>query len=234
MRFRIATLIAALSTPAFAADLAVVYPEPPAAHPAAARFDWNGLYFGVNGGWGWGELDWTYAIDPDATADHSTDGGLIGATLGYNVDVNGLLLGAEADFGWADIDGRTDCPNPAFSCKSELESFGTVRGRLGWTTGRLALFGTGGVAFGEQRIETTLPGFSIPPSGKPTNGSSETVFGWTAGLGAEYAFARRWSGKIEWLYFDFGQETYKVDNGLKVKADQSGSIVRIGLNYQLN
>ena len=39
------------------------------------------------------------------------------------------VLGVEGDFDWADISGDTDCPNPAFSCQSELDWFATVRAR---------------------------------------------------------------------------------------------------------
>lgn len=199
---------------------------------AVPDFDWNGLYFGVNGGGGWGEIDWAFVNGPSATWD--SGGGIAGATIGYNFQSGPWLLGVEGDFDWADISGSIDCPNPAFSCQSDLDWFATFRGRAGWATGRLLLFGTAGLAVADMHVETVLPGNSVPPSGKPVNGSSATAVGWTAGLGAEFAFWSNWSGKIEWLYYDLGTNSYTVDFNSKVRASQNGNMVRIGLNRKFN
>src|SRR5690606_20759919 len=148
MRAHLAGIVAPSAAPPCAPALGVGYPEPPPV--AAARgpaLDSNAPYFRDHRRGGRGNRARTHAVGPDAAAEQSTDGGLFGGTIGYNVDMNGVLLGVEADYGWAAIDGKADCPNPAFSCRSSLESFGTVRGRLGWAKGRLLLFGTGGVAF---------------------------------------------------------------------------------------
>ena len=40
----------------------------------------------------------------------------------------------------------------------------------------------------------------------------------------------KWSTKLEWLYYDLGENTYTVDNDIKVRASQNGSLVRVGLN----
>ena len=38
----------------------------------------------------------------------------------------------------------------------------------------------------------------------------------------------RWSAKAEYMYYDLGQETYRIDNGLIAEAETRGSTVRIG------
>ena len=35
----------------------------------------------------------------------------------------------------------------------------------------------------------------------------ETMFGWTAGGGVEWAYAANWTAKVEYAYFDFGKST---------------------------
>jgi outer membrane immunogenic protein len=199
---------------------------------AVPNFDWDGLYFGVNGGGAFGTIDWTYVGGPSANWDSS--GGVAGGTLGYNVQNGQAVLGLEGDFDWADIDGAIPCPNPAYSCQSQLDWFATVRARAGWAMGRVLVFGTVGVAAADMTVQTVLPGGSPPPSGKPVNGSSTTAVGWTAGLGAEYDLGNQWSGKVEWLVYDLGTDTYTVDFGDKVRASQNGNLIRVGINRRFN
>lgn len=218
--------LAAASSPTLAADIPVRPPVTKAPPMAAPIFNWSGFYVGIQGGGGWGDVDWTY-VGLGTTADHGTSGWLIGGTIGVNWQAPGSIwvLGIEGDYAWADIDGSTACPNPAWSCRSELESFGTLRGRLGWANNNWLFYGTGGLAFGRQRIETFLPGTG-------SIGQTKTATGWTAGLGVEAAWAGNWSGKLEWLYYDLGSDNYNVDPPLVVRAQHKGNIVRVGLNYR--
>lgn len=217
----VGAVLLAASMPVKAADFSFANETIVAAAPG---FDWNGVYLGINGGGAWGGVDWKYVRG--ASNDWDTDGGTFGATLGYNFQTGPWMIGVEGDFDWADIGGSIDCPNPAFSCNSELDWFATLRGRAGWSTGRFLFFGTAGLAVADMRVETIL--------GKKSFGSSNTAAGWTAGLGTEVGFWSRWSAKLEWLYYDLGTNTYTVDNGLKVKASQHGNMVRVGLNRRFN
>jgi outer membrane immunogenic protein len=68
--------------------------------------------------------------------------------------------------------------------------------------------------------------------------------GWTAGAGAEFAFARHWSAKIEYLYYDLGNVAYNstltssnntpTTIGITSTADFKGNIVRGGINYRFD
>lgn len=225
-------LIAACGT-ASAADLRVRAPAAPAAAVMAPIYDWSGIYVGIQGGYGGGDLDWTYAVG--GTANHTTSGGLFGGTIGMNFQAGQWVFGIEADYAWANISGSTSCPNAAFDCRSRLDSFGTVRGRIGYAWDAIMIYGTGGAAFGEQNIRTVnLAGAAVPPTGTPTNGSDVFKFGWTAGGGVEWGFARGWSAKVEALYFDLGTDRFFVDSNLAVDARHTGVIVRGGINYRFN
>lgn len=225
---------ALISAPALAADLGRMPVRAPVAYAPAPYFNWSGFYVGVQGGGGWGDVDWRYQAT-GTTAHHSTSGGLLGGTAGFNWQTGSWVFGIEADYAWADISGNTACPNPAFDCRSRLDSFGTARGRLGYAWDRFMLYGTAGAAFGDQNIRTVhLAGVNTPASGTPTNGTSRFQAGWTAGGGLEWAFAGNWSAKVEALYFDLDRDTYTVDNGLLVNARHSGGVVRGGINYRFN
>jgi outer membrane immunogenic protein len=91
------------------------------------------------------------------------------------------------------------------------------------------------VAFGDVTLQTKQnAGTPIPPSNTPVNGSSETLVGWTAGAGMEFALTNHVSAKAEYMYFDLGKEHYTVDNNLRVDGDTRGSTVRIGINLHFN
>jgi outer membrane immunogenic protein len=240
----LAAATALVSAPTLAADLGRMPVRAPVAAPAPF-YNWSGFYLGVQGGGAFGDLDWAYATGlpggssapllGGTTANHTTSGGLLGGTIGFNWQAGTWVFGLEGDYAWANITGTTACPNPAFNCQSRLDSFGTARGRIGWSWGPGMIYGTGGAAFGDQNIRTVnIAGLAIPPSGTPRNGSSEFAVGWTAGAGIEFAFAPNWSAKVEALYFDLGTDRYTVDNGLLVDARHSGVVVRGGINYRFN
>lgn len=225
-RLLLASAAMLISGVAFAADPVVIEPIPALA-PVPAVVDWTGLYVGLNGGYAWGDYDFDY--DPPDVGDDA-DGWLLGAEIGANYQWNWLVVGAEVDLAWADIDGSASCPNPAFDCETEIDWFSTVRGRLGVAAGRFHVFGTGGLAMGGVEAQTvSLAGGAIPPSGTPENGEDKTAVGWTAGAGAEVMFGNRWTAKADWLYYDLGDDSYDIDNGIVVDVQHTGSLFRLHL-----
>ena len=63
---------------------------------------------------------------------------------------------------------------------------------------------------------------------------SQTRVGWTVGAGIEKKFSPNWSAKLEYLYLDFGTQTFLSGTGLDTDVHLRDHIVRIGLNYQFN
>lgn len=192
-----------------------------------ATFNWGGFYVGANAGYMWGRQHWTYVPSP-GVGPFDSDGAVGGGTAGFNIDSGDWIFGVEGDYDWSGADGSDPCPNPTYSCESELSSFGTLRARAGYDVGpalgsaATLLYVTGGMAFGQLEIRT------VGPSGA---GEKKTPFGWTVGAGSELAFGENWSAKIEYLYYDLGEDTYTVDFGDQVNAELKGSVVRIGVNY---
>jgi outer membrane immunogenic protein len=123
----------------------------------APVFSWTGFYVGINGGYGGNEYKYPFQapiVSSSGEATLNSSGFLAGGQMGYNWQAGSWVFGVEADIQWSNIKGELDASanTPlgalALSAGSELEWFGTVRGRLGYTWDRLMVYGTGGFAYG--------------------------------------------------------------------------------------
>ena len=135
---------------------------------------------------------------PGVVADPRMKGGFGGGTVGYNWQTGQFVFGLEADAAFASINASAT----AFgvTAESEIQSLGTVRGRIGMAFDTVLLYATGGYAWADNKFSITIPPVSV----------SESNFhhGWTVGAGVEWMFAPKWSVKFEYLYRDFSGETY--------------------------
>ena len=135
--------------------------------------------------------------------------------------------------------------------RTELAWLGTLRARAGvLSTPNTLLYVTGGLAFGQVKSSTAVTSSflganvcdAVPICS--AGAASETQYGWTMGAGVETAFARGWSLKLEYLYFDLGDVSYtgRVPAGslppavglptLDTTTEVDGHIGRAGLNYK--
>lgn len=259
----------ALATQAFAADLARKAPVFKAPPPPPV-FSWSGFYAGVNVGYGFGsDSDVTTtgigAANINAVADGARpprlrldrEGFIGGGQIGYNWQVMpNWVLGIEADIQYTDlresVNGLTVLPGvgangTAAGTRSnlfttEMEYFGTVRGRLGYSWDKTLLYATGGLAYGEVKNSATFtgvaPGFATQFVGQRRG----TETGYAVGGGIEHAFAPNWSVKAEYLYYDLGDTSISVLNiagpagaggpGYNSRFENTGHIARVGLNYK--
>ncbi|MER9925947.1 porin family protein [Mesorhizobium sp. M0048] len=210
-----AAFVALALMPAMAADVVEL--------PVASTYNWTGFYLGAHVGGGKSKVDWEYSRN-GATADHDGSGALGGVQAGYNFQSGNIVYGIEADIAAAKIDGDTSCPNPAYTCESDVKMLGSLRGRIGYTMDRLLIYGTGGLGYGTIEIGTSGP--------VGTNDTTKTKAGWTLGAGLEYAFNDHWSLKGEYKYFDLGKGDYTVDGGENVEAKVRIHTGVVGLNYK--
>lgn len=213
---------AAIASPSLAADL----PRPAYKAPVyVAPFSWSGFYLGINGGYGWGHTDWNTAA---GNISYSTKGGLVGGTIGYNMQTGTWVWGLEGDIdaSWMDglsMNGSGTSPcAPPNGCETKNTWFGTARGRIGFAWDRWMPFITGGAAFGNLKI---TPNSLVS--------ADKTKLGWTIGGGVEWAFAGPWSAKLEYLYADLGKVTCEA-SACNVATDVhfKTNIVRLGVNYR--
>jgi outer membrane immunogenic protein len=83
-----------------AADISTQMPTKAPAFAPVPFFNWSGVYFGVNGGGGWGTSSHTDNNFGHATGDFGIGGGLIGGTLGFNYQVGPWVWGLVGDLDW--------------------------------------------------------------------------------------------------------------------------------------
>jgi outer membrane immunogenic protein len=157
------------------------------------------------------------------STDFRRDGALAGGQIGFNWQVNShWLVGAEADYQWSDFRGSVSSAfrlggvgNTSVNASQTVGSFGTVRARAGMiVVASLLLYGTGGLAFAQVSENLAVPavatgtlnsgGFSYACAAGGascfTGTSSNTLWGWTAGAGAELAITDNLTFKTELLY----------------------------------
>jgi outer membrane immunogenic protein len=206
------------------------------------------------------------------------DGVIGGGQIGYNWQSSRWVLGIEADIQGADQNrntststsffGSTLVPgfpvNPANvtgtqteTVNTRLDWFGTVRGRVGYTTGAtgdLMWYGTGGYAYGQFKSSVTqssagtigVTGATVtaPFTSAGAFNASQNRSGWTAGGGVEGAlWGTGWTWKFEYLHLDFDRVNYVFTTVATGAASPSvvtrsarftDDIIRVGLNYRFN
>jgi len=216
-----------LGCPAMAADIPL---KAPLLRPA---FDWSGFYIGGHTGYGRGS-SFATLTDPAFTTTSSVVSGLIGGVqAGYNYRLSsGLLFGVEADLTFPNYLPTNHVVAKFATARSDLEErwdyFGTVRGRVGYTSGPWLAYATGGFAWGGERFLNTPTGVDVEE--KHINGRP----GWAAGVGLEYAFAPHWSVKLEYLYAQFGKADVRFPSGAQYNSTLDFQQIRIGLNRKVD
>jgi outer membrane immunogenic protein len=209
---------------ALAADLPQPMPPPPQAPVAyipamAPVYNWGGIYFGVNGGYGFGTSKWT-TNSGFTTGDFNVSGFVAGPTLGANVQADAFVFGIETDFDSTWIKGSPSALNCAgLICETKTTWLATARGRIGYAADRVLVFGTAGGAFGnvEEGINSTFAG--------------TVKAGWTAGGGIEAAFAQNWTARVDYLFVSL--ENASFNNGATITTIRyDANIIRAGIDYK--
>jgi outer membrane immunogenic protein len=233
---------------AAAADLPVapVYKAP----AAVPLYNWTGFYAGVNGGYSWGVTNTTITGAAPFTPNGNVfnprpQGGFGGGQIGYNWQqpASNWVFGLETDFQATGEESTAICSAPtcvgpiaaspnAF-VRTAIPYFGTFRGRVGWTPqSQWLLYVTGGLSYAEVRRRANQLGVY-------SEEDAQWRAGWTAGAGIEWAFANRWSAKVEYLYLDVGTNSVTIPTGgnapfgpVTVSTRWTDNIFRAGINYR--
>jgi outer membrane immunogenic protein len=251
-------------SPALAADLAPAPVEPVA--PLALPFDWTGLYVGVNAGYALGGGDATLVTNglpplpapafppglppfpgvpsgfPGDLGNVSTDGVLGGVQAGYNIQFGTWVVGVEGDIDYFNGDDEQSLVWPLGTDRVEAEYswLATVRARAGYAMDNFLIYVTGGVAVADVEMTYEFE----RAAGSDSLSESSTSVGWVAGIGAEYAFTRNWSVKVEGLYADLGSESFEIRQEVlppfygappltgEGEVEHNLTIFRAGVNYR--
>ena len=217
---------------------------------ASPAWTWTGFYVGGHLGAAWqkGENNGAYFDGgtqfPFYNATSHT-GFMGGGQIGYNWQSGIVVYGLEADI--STLTGNGGSATQSFlhpggvavsqTSSNNIEWFGTVRARLGFTFGTNTLvYATGGWAYGHVKNTHTQredAAFSATWSESKIRG------GYVAGGGVEYMFAPNWTVRAEGLYVNLGENTLAKPNTgtcdegcMPVTFTNKVGIARAGINYR--
>lgn len=211
MRTLILTLMAsALSIAAVqaarAADAVDQIPQAPVSdysEPAAPN--WAGGYAGATVTWQHGEFD--------KQSGHGANGFGGGVYGGYNMQSGQLVYGGEADVNYSGIDSKNSVR------EAEQGVNGSLRARVGVDLNPVLVYGTGGLAVSRAKMEDA------------TSSDKRTMYGWTAGVGAEGFVTDKVTARVEYRYTDYAEKRFDLDSG-NVNAGQDEQSIRLGMGYK--
>ncbi|MDX6806594.1 outer membrane protein [Terrihabitans rhizophilus] len=205
---------AAADMPAYPAEAAAVVEAP-------VENTWSGMYVGIHGGWNWNETG-----EDGFFGETESDGFVIGGQAGYNWQMNNIVFGLEFDGSY--VDNSDDVADPdgdgvALGFGIEQNYLVSARGRLGFAFDRFLVYGTGGAAF-------TGLDFEFADGGE----DDANYFGWVAGGGVEFALTQNVTLGVEYLHYEFGDETIGDDDLGLGDIDLTNDVVRGRLNVKFD
>jgi outer membrane immunogenic protein len=227
-----AALVAA--GPALAGGVAEPQPEPvvqPA--PVVSVYDWTGGYVGLQFGAIDSDIDTSVDIlDEEYELGKNADGTTFGIYGGYNWQMGTpWVYGVEAEYNGVDadddasVDVRVVNGTTETTAEAEIDATAAVRGRVGYAFDRALLYATGGLAYVDYEVTSELQGDS--------DSTSADNWGWTLGVGVEYAFTDNWVGRVDYRYSDYdGEDGSWYEGDSDYDLDLETNELRLGVSYR--
>jgi outer membrane immunogenic protein len=225
-----------IAAPAVAADLAArPYTKAPP-YVAATVYDWSGLYFGGNAGYGSSRESWsmvtpgTGLLRPEGN--HNAGGAVVGGQIGYRWQVGTWVFGVEGQGDWAGLKGSNiNLVTPTLRDQTKVDAFGLITGQVGYAFNNALFYVKGGAAVtGNKYNELNVAAIPV------TNGK-DTRWGGVIGAGFEYGFAPNWSAGINYDHLFMGTRNDNFVNAAGAFANtqrisQDVDLVTLRINYK--
>jgi outer membrane immunogenic protein len=261
---------------ALAADLPFKAPSLPA--PAAFDWSGVYIGGHIGGGWGYSSfadpgaqsilntccLLISSTNNPTAFTNGSGSSFLGGAQLGWMYQIQRLVIGGEVD--WSAMNLRSsgsstmtplvgggETSTEALSVKTNWTA--TTTATVGLARDRWMIYSKAGAAFANNTYGANIAGVGGTfggPGGTAFSYAStttQTVAGWTAGIGLKWALTDNWFINAEYDYLDFGSKTPHLSGTFSATPaafagsnagatfgptfNQTISELKVGLNYKL-
>jgi opacity protein-like surface antigen len=212
--------------------------------------NWSGVYVGGHLGGAWSDARWSDPFGPtpgthgaenapgfgDLTQAH---GPLGGGQAGLDWQTGQWVFGLQVDADYATIRGDNTCFSGlgGVNCEHQVNALATLTGRAGFAWGRSLFYVKGGGAFAST--DYNLNGNT---NGSLTLGLGTTTidkFGWTAGLGLEYAITDHWTTSFEYDHIGLGDVTVPFPSVATINTQRIGvtqwvDTLKLGVNYRFN
>ncbi|MGO8737259.1 outer membrane protein [Rhodoblastus sp.] len=227
---------AALAGSAFAADLPSTKEAPVYMAPTPA-FSWTGFYIGADIGGAFASSSLNNSWNGWTSHSSDTSGVMGGGYVGYNYQFNqNFVLGLEGDFQGTSNSQSSNWFSPitlgnitagdAISERRSLDWLASINGRVGVAYDRALFYAIGGAAWAGGT--GTVTDWNIPASAS----LATSVSGFDVGAGVDYAFTPNWIGRIEYRYYDFGNNTFTGFGATTpFRTETSVNSIRVGLAY---
>ena len=212
---------------AFALSMLLLSTAAAFADDAGAPRDWGGLYVGATAGAQFGSTHFALPGDTGDALQETRANRLSfigGGLAGYNAQMGAIVFGVEADVtSGSGTSSVTACTVPDGCFTSAHDSFttlnhlkedftGRLRARLGWAMdNNTLLYGAAGYSYADTRL--SLVGLCYNP-GDPTVplvfnfDRARNLSGFNLGVGVEQALGQHWGIRAEYVFDDFGNQTY--------------------------
>jgi outer membrane immunogenic protein len=224
-----------LSGPVLAADLpsAPSYQAPAMVPAVPPAYNWTGIYIGLNGGYGFGQVTPMSLYSNGFTAFNFNANGLLGgATVGAQIQSGHTVLGLEGDIDWTNANGSGNgniffngANRGTAKLSSDISAISTLRARVGYAADNWLFYGTGGVAVtNESSTLTGAVGFVCGDGAfndPPCSSLSNLHLGLSAGAGVEYGVTPNLSTKLEYMWVGAGALNTLKEN-----------MIRVGVNWR--
>jgi outer membrane immunogenic protein len=228
-------LLATVILPAASALAADLDPPPPVDDLRPATYDWTGIYAGVVGSVV--SLDGHYDKIPDqgtpVDPEMSGTGYMGGVVAGLNWQWDDFVLGLEGDYQFGGTIADND--EPAEMSEFAINGMATVRARAGVVLDSTMLYVTGGAAF----LDTEFSGEVGRGAGAFMASDTAWVMGYAVGAGMEHAFTDSFHGRLEYLYIDADDTSYRLEDPNNFGGDVDMHFngihsIRAGLTYNFS
>jgi len=244
-----AALAVTLAGPAIAADLPMKSEVPYVAPP----FSWTSCYVGGHFGGGFARKDMTDPVQlvqdsflgagstiGTTTAGTSPTGVVIGGQIGCDYETaSSVVFGIEGSASGSTMKGSTSTGLPLGNpdiglVQANTDFLASVTGRVGYAFDNVLLYAKGGAALAGDKYNV-----SGTFTGLPYNFQGlDNRYGWIAGGGVDWAFARHWSVNVEYDYYSFGHGGILMSDSINsfagvVDVKQTVQVVKVGLNFHI-
>jgi len=210
--------------------------------------NWNGLFIGGSLGGAWSNSDWSDPFASTILAGYvnaagfgdyvRSSGPLGGLDLHLNWQTGHLVYGLAGSISGADIRGDNTIFSGIGGINGHEQSnyLGTLVARLGTTLNRSLLYlNAGGAVLNTQY--TILGNTAILNLGWGTQ--ELNTWGWTGGVGVEYALTDSWNTSVEYDYITIPNHalsfpTVAVINEQNSSNHKNLSLFKLGVNYKFD
>jgi len=206
-----------------------------------SRTLWNGTYFGLHAGYGWGGEDHTdsfflnASVPPPISYAYDLSGALAGGHLGVSRQFGSWVLGGEIALSGARVGGSlADCVIRGAQhtdCRSQVDGLLTAMGRVGWANDNWLVYGTAGWALANVNFETkrTDAGGAGIPQFAADNGFAA---GLAFGAGIEVALTRNVTAGVEFIHTNLDSKHQPFNGAGTGERDLDLNVVRARLNFK--